>query len=88
MEALRLAWKDRLELLGDPEKVKVPTEGLLSQEYGFNLAEKIRIAMKRKQPIGIQIQKHTDEGTNNLSSVDRHGNLVAMTITQGQMRTG
>src|SRR5262249_43555380 len=33
LEALRLAWDDRLRLLGDPEKAEVPLERLLSAEH-------------------------------------------------------
>jgi gamma-glutamyltranspeptidase/glutathione hydrolase len=83
VEALRLAWKDRLDLLGDPDQVKVPVDHLLSADYARELAAKVQAAVKEGKPISIQTQKHSDEGTNNLSSVDRHGNLVAMTITQG-----
>jgi gamma-glutamyltranspeptidase/glutathione hydrolase len=83
VEALRLAWKDRLELFGDPEQVKVPVEKLLSAGYARELATKVREAVNERKPINIGVQKHTDEGTNNLCSVDRHGNLVAVTITHG-----
>jgi len=83
VEALRLAWKDRLDLLGDPDFVKVPVDHLLSPDYARELAEKVRAAVKDGRPLSIQAQKHSDEGTNNISSVDRYGNLVAMTITQG-----
>jgi len=83
VEALRLAWKDRLDLLGDPDFAKVPVDHLLSPDYARELAEKVRAAVKDGKPLPIQVQKHSDEGTNNISSVDRHGNLVAMTITQG-----
>ena len=39
--------------------------------------------MQEKHPLALEVQKHTDEGTNSISSVDRHGNLVAITLTQG-----
>jgi gamma-glutamyltranspeptidase/glutathione hydrolase len=83
LEALRLAWKDRLELLGDPEQVKVPVERLLSSSYASELASKIEAAVKSRKALPIQIQEHVDEGTNNISAVDSKGNLVAMTLTQG-----
>jgi gamma-glutamyltranspeptidase/glutathione hydrolase len=83
LEAIRLAWKDRLTLFGDPEKVKVPVEHLLSTSYVRELASKVDAAVKGKRPIEIPIRKHTDEGTNNISSVDAEGNMVAMTLTQG-----
>jgi gamma-glutamyltranspeptidase/glutathione hydrolase len=83
LEAIRLAWKDRLTLFGDPEKVKVPVEQLLSTNYIRELAAKVQGAVKAKRPLEIQIRKHTDEGTNNISSVDAEGNMVAVTLTQG-----
>jgi gamma-glutamyltranspeptidase/glutathione hydrolase len=83
LEALRLAWKDRLTLLGDPEKVKVPVKHLLSASYIRELASKVESGVEAKRPLEIQVQKHTDDGTNNISCVDAEGNMVAMTLTQG-----
>src|SRR5262249_10615458 len=83
LEAIRLAWKDRLTLFGDPQKAKVPVERLLSTSYVRELASQVDSAVKGKRPIEIPIRKHTDEGTNNISSVDVEGNMVAMTLTQG-----
>jgi gamma-glutamyltranspeptidase/glutathione hydrolase len=83
LEAIRLAWKDRLSLLGDPEKVKVPVERLLSAGYIRELASKVQAAVKAKRPVEIQVRKHTDEGTNNICSIDADGNMVAVTLTQG-----
>jgi len=83
LEALRLAWKDRLELLGDPEKVNVPAEKLLSKSYVREQSQRIREAFKKRQALPIQIEKHLDEGTVDLCCVDSHGNMVAITLTQG-----
>jgi Gamma-glutamyltransferase len=83
LEAIRLAWKDRLTLFGDPEKLKVPVEHLFSPNYIRELASKVEAAVKGKRPVEIQIRKHTDEGTNNISCIDAEGNMVAMTLTQG-----
>lgn len=83
LEALRLAWKDRLELFGDPEQTKVPVERLLSSEYAGELAARIRPAVKERKPIATELQQHLDEGTNNICSVDRKGNMAAVTLTHG-----
>jgi gamma-glutamyltranspeptidase/glutathione hydrolase len=83
LEAIRLAWKDRLTFFGDPEKVKVPVERLLSAIYIRELASKVEAAVKGKRPVEIQVRKHTDEGTNNICSIDADGNMVAVTLTQG-----
>ena len=83
LEGMRLAWKDRLELFGDPEQIKVPVEKLLSPDYAHELALKVQTAVKEKMPIETGVPKHTDEGTNNLCVADRYGNLVAVTLTHG-----
>jgi gamma-glutamyltranspeptidase/glutathione hydrolase len=83
LEALRLAWKDRLELFGDPEQTTVPVERLLSASYASEQAEKIRAAVTEQKPINTGLARHLDEGTNNLCAVDRTGNMVAVTLTHG-----
>ncbi len=42
-----------------------------------------RAVNDEKRPIDTGVEKHTDEGTNNLCAVDKHGNLVAVTLTHG-----
>jgi gamma-glutamyltranspeptidase / glutathione hydrolase len=83
LEALRLAWKDRLELLGDPEKVHVPIEKLLSKGYAHEQAKRIQAAVRKRGALPIQIEKHLDEGTVDLSCIDSRGNMIAITLTQG-----
>ena len=83
LEALRLAWKDRLELLGDPEQTKVPVERLLSTDYAREQAARVRGAVNEKKPLVTGLEKHLDDGTNNICTVDRHGNMVAVTLTHG-----
>jgi gamma-glutamyltranspeptidase/glutathione hydrolase len=83
LEAIRLAWKDRLELFGDPEQVKVPVDKLLSSAYANELASQANAAVKEKKPLITGVSKHTDEGTNNICVVDQHGNIVSVTLTHG-----
>jgi gamma-glutamyltranspeptidase/glutathione hydrolase len=83
LEAMRLAWKDRLEKFADPQQVKVSPEKFLSPEHSTALAEQVRAAVKVKKPINIHIAEHRDEGTVNIAAADRHGNFVAVTITHG-----
>jgi gamma-glutamyltranspeptidase/glutathione hydrolase len=83
LEALRLAWKDRLERIGDPAFAKVPIKKLLSHDYARESAAKVCRAVKEKKPLTINIAQHHDAGTNNISSVDRHGNMCAITATHG-----
>jgi len=83
LEALRLSWQDRLELLGDPAKVKVPADRLLSAAHARELALAVRDAVREKRPAATHVPEHTEEGTNHISCVDGHGNMVALTLTQG-----
>lgn len=83
LESLRVAWRDRLELLGDPQKVGVPVDRLLSRDYAREQAKEIRAAVKKRQPLPLQIIKHLEEGTVDLSCIDAHGNMIAITLTQG-----
>src|SRR5438105_2059547 len=54
LEALRLAWSDRLQLLGDPGKTKVPVPRLLSQEYAHSQATKVESALRERKPLSLQ----------------------------------
>jgi gamma-glutamyltranspeptidase / glutathione hydrolase len=83
IEALRVAWNDRLQLLGDPEKVKVPVERLLSEQYARDTASKVQAAVKSRTPVPFPARSAPHEGTIHLNSVDRHGNVVALTLTHG-----
>ena len=83
VETLRLAWGDRLRLLGDPDKVTVPVDRLLSEEYAREMAQKVSAAITSRKPVPIQTPARVQPGTIHMNSVDRHGNMVALTITQG-----
>jgi gamma-glutamyltranspeptidase/glutathione hydrolase len=83
VEALRLVWKDRLELLGDPDFIKVPVQRLLSKDYARELAEKVEGAVKAQKPLSLDTNGLKQNETMSLSGVDRHGNLVALTMTHG-----
>ena len=83
LEALRLAWQDRLGKFGDPQHVKVPVEKFVSNEHVSALAEQVRAAVQAKKPINIHIAEHPDEGTVNIAAVDGRGNFVAVTVTHG-----
>lgn len=83
IEALRWSWRDRLELLGDPEFVDVPVAKLLSADYLQRASAKVRAAVKARKPLDLTVPREKDAGTTNISAVDRHGNMVALTVTQG-----
>lgn len=84
VEAMRLAWDDRLTLLGDPEKTDVPQQRLLSDEYAAQSAARILAAVDAGQVIGRNMSSPTQGGTLNFSACDRHGNACALTLTHGE----
>lgn len=84
LEALRLAWRDRLKLLGDPNFANVPQAKLLSDEYAAECAAQVKAAVKAGKILTHQVLPHEQGGTINLSAADRHGNFVALTLTHGE----
>ena len=83
LEALRVAWNDRLGLLGDPQKVKAPVERLLSEKYAREVAVKVEAATKERKPLLFKTESRAQGGTIHLNSTDRYGNTVALTLTHG-----
>lgn len=83
VEAMRLAWRDRLTLLGDPDFGDVPQAKLLSEDYASECAEKIRAAVKSGQILEPDFKTSTQGGTLNFSASDKHGNIATLTLTHG-----
>jgi gamma-glutamyltranspeptidase/glutathione hydrolase len=82
-EAMKLAYADRAEYLGDPDFVKVPEKGLISQAYADKLAARIdpdhatpSSEIKPGQP-----QAYESDQTTHFSIADKAGNLTAVTYT-------
>jgi len=82
-EAMKLAYADRSEYLGDPDFVKVPVAGLTSKAYAKELAA--RIDLNRARPAADikpgQPPRYESEQTTHYSVADQDGNLVAVTYT-------
>jgi gamma-glutamyltranspeptidase/glutathione hydrolase len=83
VEALRVAWNDRLRLLGDPEKTQVPAERLLSEKYASEMAARVQAATKERKPLPSRTESRAQTGTVHLNSVDGEGSMVALTLTHG-----
>ncbi len=83
IESMRLAWRDRLTLLGDPQAVKVPVERLLSDAYARECAARIEEAFKAGRVLAHAVTPRDHSGTVNLSAADRDGNFIAITLTHG-----
>ena len=83
VEALRLAWDDRLRFLGDPRKVDVPIVRLLSAGYAKASAGKVRAAVAAKKPVDARSDGRPAGGTIHLNAADANGMMVALTFTHG-----
>jgi len=82
-EVLKLAWRDRLRYLADPDFVDVPVARLLSREYAAGRTETLRRFphhVDRRTPSPSPEPPH---GTLHVSTADAEGNLVTLTISQG-----
>jgi len=81
IEALRLAWGDRLTLLGDPNVVTVPD--ILAEEEIAKRVRPLQTALKEHKPVPVSLDLLPDNGTVNLSCCDAMGNFAALTLTHG-----
>lgn len=82
VEAMRRAYRDRAEYLGDTDFVDVPVSLLTSPDYAAGLAASIHplkaTASETLPGIGIAAQGHH---TTHFSVLDRQGNRVAATLS-------
>jgi gamma-glutamyltranspeptidase / glutathione hydrolase len=83
MEAMRLAWRDRLTLLGDPEFGPVAQEKLLSKDYASECAQRILSSVKAGKILDPDFSTSTQGGTLSFSACDKDGNIAALTLTHG-----
>ena len=81
-EAMKLAYADRSEYLGDPAFVDAPVRGLTSKRYAAHLREGIGAAARPATAIkpGDPLAYESDQ-TTHFSVVDDEGNAVANTYT-------
>lgn len=78
IEAMRYAYLDRNNKLGDPNFVKNPIQQLLSKEYAREISEKIRNGSIR----GFEKSSfHESNETTHYSVIDQQGNAVSVTYT-------
>ena len=83
LEALRLTWADRFKYFGDMDHVDVPLERLFSDAYVRELAVQVDAAVKSGKAIKQDFDSYEQRGTIHISTADREGNLVALTLTHG-----
>lgn len=81
-EAMRRAYKDRAEFLGDTDFVSVPIEKLISKAHAQKWGESIDT--KKATPsasLGSPMQLQEGTHTTHLSVLDKEGNRVAATLS-------
>lgn len=83
VEAMRRAFADRAEYMGDTDFVSVPVAGLIDKSYADNLRKTIRVdrassseEVRAGRPAGAE-----SEETTHFTVVDAQGNAVANTYT-------
>lgn len=83
VEAMRRAFADRAEFLGDTDFVKVPVAGLVSKKYADTVAASINLAqasssekIKHGKPTAYESTE-----TTHFTVVDKDGNVVTNTYT-------
>ena len=82
-EAMKLAYADRAEYLGDPAFVHIPLAGLTSKKYADALAQQINPDQARsaREIKPGKPQPYESDQTTHYSVVDKAGNMVAVTYT-------
>ncbi len=81
-EAMRRAYADRAEHLGDPDfNESMPLERLMDKEYAAELRASIDMDMKSASSPELFAQVYESEETTHFSVVDGEGNMVSMTYT-------
>ncbi len=81
-EAMKLAFRDRSELMGDPDFVKFPVETLTSKTYAEALRKNIRPdRTNSSQTLPKRVLITESEETTHFSIADQYGNVVANTYT-------
>ncbi len=82
IEAMKRAYADRAEFMGDPDSVKIPQAGLTSKKY----ADALRATITSKATPAADIRpgkpgEYEGQNTTHFSIIDRDGNAVSNTYT-------
>ena len=81
VEAMRRAYRDRAEYLGDPDRVRMPVEMLIHPFYAAGLARDIRMDKATPSAWFGGIGQQEGHHTTHFSILDREGNRVAATLS-------
>ena len=80
-EAMKHAFADRAEFLGDADFADVPVEDLIGHDYAAELATRIDMSSTGSRDFYGQHATPDDGGTSHFSIIDSAGNAVACTET-------
>jgi gamma-glutamyltranspeptidase/glutathione hydrolase len=81
-EAMRRAYADRANYLGDPDfNEDMPLERLVSKDYAEELRSTIDMTRKSESDPAKFAQVYESDQTTHLSVVDKDGNMVSLTYT-------
>ncbi|MFV2004059.1 MAG: gamma-glutamyltransferase [Gammaproteobacteria bacterium] len=82
-EAMRRAYRDRAEFMGDPDYVVVPVDRLLSDSYIKSLAASItpEKATPSSSLKGVALPSGNGTDTTHFSIIDKQGNKVSATLS-------
>lgn len=84
VEAMKLAFADRYEHIGDPARVEIPVEELLSDEYAAEQRERIDLDRAMEWPIQSGVAaRPVPSHTTTFQVVDRYGNAASVTASLG-----
>ena len=81
IEAMRRAYRDRAEYLGDPDHVDIPVERLVSMAYGKQLATGLSLEAATPSNDLRPIGEGEGRDTTHFSVLDTQGNRVAATLS-------
>ncbi|MCX5662858.1 MAG: gamma-glutamyltransferase [Planctomycetota bacterium] len=82
-EVLKLAWRDRIQWLADPDFSPVPIARLLSKDYNAGRVETLRLFPDQVDRFVPPADTDGPNGTLHVSAADARGGLASMTISQG-----
>ena len=82
-EVLKLAWRDRLRYVTDPEFAEVPVARLLSKDYAAGRVETLRQFPRHVDRLTPAPDREPPPETLHVATADAEGNAVSMTISQG-----
>lgn len=83
IEALKLAFADRYAHIGDPDRIEIPLETLLSDEYADLQRDRIDPESAMEWPIESGLATNALNNTTTFHIVDGSGNAAAVTTSLG-----